>query len=98
MGSLTSGLSSVDPNVWMVSLPVVVALVAVAMQPAESTLRRWGRELLRADAMAWGMVSGQMAEDKAGWPTWRSGLLCAATTALTIATLLSMARYAGLLG
>ncbi|MEX0744680.1 MAG: hypothetical protein WD118_03685 [Phycisphaeraceae bacterium] len=82
----------------MVSFPVLLAMLAVAVQPSESTLRRWGRELLRADTSSWGMVTGQVAaDDEVRWPAWRSGLLCAATSALTLATLLSMARFAGLM-
>ncbi|MEX0652856.1 MAG: hypothetical protein WDZ31_01590 [Phycisphaeraceae bacterium] len=97
MGHLVSGLAGVDPHAWMVTLPVVVALVVAAAQPAEGRLKRWWAELLRAEAMAWAQVTGREAAAPR-WPAWRQGLLCSATTALTLGTLLSMASYVGLMG
>lgn len=88
---------TIDPDTWMLTLPVVLVLLAAAAQPKASPVKRWWCELAEAERLTWDRLTGR-GQTFALPPAWRTGLLCAATTALALGTLLSMARHFGVLG
>lgn len=90
-------LTPIDPHAWMVTLPVVVGLLAAWVQPEGGTVKRWFAAVRQAEADAWTQLAGRTPPLR-GDAGWQRGLLCSATTALALATMLSMATFLGLLG
>ncbi|MEX0885688.1 MAG: hypothetical protein WD009_04535 [Phycisphaeraceae bacterium] len=93
-------LTHVDPQAWLVTLPVAVALIAVCLLGDEHPLKRHWREVrdMEASSIAVVMLAlGRPAPDCPPQPhrltPLQRGLLAVCIAALTLATLLSLGRY-----
>lgn len=48
----------IDPNAWLLTLPAALALIQLALQPADHVVKRLCREAVRLEASAWQQLAG----------------------------------------
>jgi len=98
----------IDPNAWLLTLPAALALIQLALQPADHVVKRICREAVRLEMSAWQQLAGGggvKASDAAppGERLARVSATCqrlafrAAVAALLVTSLASLAAFVGAL-
>lgn len=89
---------SVDPQGWLVTLPLLAALLWLYFQPAEHAIKRVWRDVMRQEAQAMAQVAGvDIHPDSPLRLRIERMLYWAAIAVLALGTLASVAAYLGLM-
>jgi len=87
----------IDPNAWLVTLPITIGLVQLFFQPADHPIRRLLKNVVQMEAEVWSRLTLADLEATAS-RTFRIGRLvhCFATVCMAVASLASLGAFVGL--
>ena len=87
----------IDPNAWLVTLPITIGLVQLFFQPADHPIRKLLKGVVQVEAEVWSRLT--MSDvDSAASRTIRVGRFvhCFATVCMAVASLASLGAFVGL--
>lgn len=84
---------AIDPNAWMLTLPITIGMVMVYLQPAEHPLKRWWQDMQRREAQALAQLAGDLPLDEQTRAGIRRSVFLAVLGGAGAATLLSLAHF-----
>ena len=84
---------AIDPNAWMITLPLTLGMVMVYLQPQDHPLRRWWQDMQQREAQALAHFAGDLPLDEQTRAGIRRSVFLAVLGGAGAATVLSLAHY-----